>query len=98
MGAVVAREGIKADNKVTSLVASAFKRSKDITALKDSINRKEARINDRGEVGMKIRRWDSLGGHWRLQALFALLVEIINSDAATGKSFSYSFLAFSQPK
>lgn len=36
---------------------------------------------------MKIRRWDSLGGHWRLQALFALLVESMNSDATASKSF-----------
>lgn len=74
----MAREGIKADNKTCSVVSGAFKHYKEITELKNAIKAKKSHINERDTVGMAIRRWDSHGGHWRLQALFALLIEAMN--------------------
>ena len=82
LGAMVAREGIKADNKICGVVAGAFKHFQEITALKDAIKKQEPYVNERDTVGMTIRRWDDQGGHWRLQALFALLVEAMNRNSS----------------
>jgi tRNA nucleotidyltransferase (CCA-adding enzyme) len=85
LAVIVARVGIKADNKVCNVVNGAFKHYQEITDLKNAIIAKEPYINERGKVGMTIRRWDSQGGHWRLQALFALLVETMNKNVSGGK-------------
>jgi tRNA nucleotidyltransferase (CCA-adding enzyme) len=82
---MVAREGIKADNKICSVVGGAFKHYQEITDLKNAIKAKDSHVNERDTVGMTIRRWDSQGGHWRLQALFALLVEAMNKDVSKGR-------------
>jgi tRNA nucleotidyltransferase (CCA-adding enzyme) len=82
---MVAREGIKADNKICNVVSGAFKHYQEITDLKDAIKAKKSYITERDTVGMTIRRWDSQGGHWRLQALFALLVEAMERKASTGR-------------
>jgi hypothetical protein len=84
LGGMVAREGIKADNKICNVVSGAFKHYQKITDLKDAIKGKELYINERDTVGMTIRRWDSQGGHWRLQTLFAILVEAMNRNVSTG--------------
>lgn len=78
LGAMVAREGIKADNKICNVASGAFKQYKQIIKLKDDIIQKEPYTNERDTVGMTIRRWDSQGGSWRVQALFALLVEAMD--------------------
>ncbi len=65
--------------KMTSVITGAFRHQKEITSLKEAITRNDASVNDRGMVGMSIRRWEALGGQWRLQALFALLVETMNN-------------------
>lgn len=84
-GTMVAREGIKADNKICNVITGAFRNYEQITRLKDDIKRnEEAYIHKRDTVGMSIRRWDSQGGHWRLQALFALLVEAMDHDSLQG--------------
>ncbi|RDW69700.1 hypothetical protein BP6252_08720 [Coleophoma cylindrospora] len=82
--AMVAKEGIKANNKICSVVTGALRNYIQITELKNAINNEDARISERDTIGMQIRRWDFLGGHWRLQALFALLVEASNSTEQEG--------------
>lgn len=84
LATVVAREGIKADNKVCNLVAGAFKDYREITDMKTAVVVKDRWTEQRDVVGMSIRRWDSQGGHWRLQALFALLVEVLCRTACDG--------------
>jgi tRNA nucleotidyltransferase (CCA-adding enzyme) len=85
LGGMVAREGIKADNKICNVVSGAFKHFQEITELKSAIKTNKPHINERDAMGMAIRRWESQGGHWRLQALFALLVEAMNVKISTGK-------------
>ena len=77
---MVAREGLKADNKICGVVSGAFMHSKQIIKLKDDIIANRPYVHERDTVGMSIRRWDSQGGQWRLQALFALLVEAMNRN------------------
>lgn len=83
-GQMVAREGLKAESKLCNVVGGAFKQYAEITELKESIKRKDSFINQRDTLGMMIRRWDSQGGQWRLQVLFALLVEALKLDSAAG--------------
>lgn len=87
-GGMVAREGIKADNKVCSVVGAAFKHNQEISDLKAAIITKAGYISERDTLGMRIRNWDSQGGHWKLQALFALLVEAMNRKITKG-AFPY---------
>lgn len=85
IGAAVAREGIKAETKICNVIGGAFKNYEAITALKDAINRNDVYTKERDTVGMFIRGWDAQGGHWRLQALFALLVEAMNQSESKGR-------------
>jgi tRNA nucleotidyltransferase (CCA-adding enzyme) len=96
LGGMVAREGIKADNKICNVVSGAFKHFREIAHLKDAIKAKKSHISERDTVGMTIRRWDSHGGHWRLQVLFALLVEAMNSKTPSKFIQGYSKELFSE--
>ena len=80
----VAREGIKADNKICSHVTGAFRNYRDIINLKDAIKRKDSFVTERDTLGMMIRKWDSLGGQWRVQVLFALFVESLQQADVAG--------------
>ncbi|KAI5923708.1 poly A polymerase head domain-containing protein [Camillea tinctor] len=77
--ALAAREGIKATTKFCNLVTAAHNHREDIMSLKTAVSQKAAYINERDTLGMQIRRWDSKGGHWRLQILYALLVEAMQT-------------------
>lgn len=83
-GALAAKEGFRAENKICNLIAGAFKHRGEITTLKDAISRKETSVQERDTLGMAIREWDARGGNWRLQALFALLAECIQMEKPTG--------------
>ncbi|KAI1321929.1 hypothetical protein F5Y16DRAFT_413587 [Xylariaceae sp. FL0255] len=72
---LAAREGIKAPNKLCDLITGAYRNRKEILSLKGAVVAKAPYISERDQFGMAIRRWESKGGHWRLQVLFALLVE-----------------------
>ncbi|KAL0933037.1 poly A polymerase head domain-containing protein [Colletotrichum truncatum] len=72
---LVAREGIKAPNKLCDAITGAQRHRCEITALKESTCAREPRATERDTVGMAIRKWDSQGSHWRVQVLNALLVE-----------------------
>ena len=97
----VAKEGIKADNKICNVVAAAFQNAPTIIRLKLFIaklkcgNTYSAKVEDflnadhsmndleatsRCSLGMRIREWESKGGHWRVQVLFALLAESLGGD------------------
>ncbi|APA12836.1 hypothetical protein sscle_10g076060 [Sclerotinia sclerotiorum 1980 UF-70] len=89
-GALVAREGLKAESKLCSMVAGAFKQYAEITELKDAVLRNDSYIHKRDTVGMMIRKWESQGGQWKLQVLFALLVEALKLESAEGYQSLFS--------
>ncbi|KAH8808776.1 tRNA nucleotidyltransferase-like protein [Xylogone sp. PMI_703] len=84
----VAREGIKADNKVCNVVTGALRNYDEITSFKAAVKEDRPVIRERDTLGMAIRRWESQGGHWRLQVLYALLVEVLNSSCVTDQILS----------
>ncbi|KAF6808623.1 poly A polymerase head domain-containing protein [Colletotrichum musicola] len=77
---LVTREGIKAPNKLCDVITAAHRHRHEITALKQSACAKEPRAAERDTVGMAIRKWDTRGGHWRLQVMFALLVDSMKEE------------------
>ncbi|PBP21892.1 poly A polymerase head domain-containing protein [Diplocarpon rosae] len=79
-GTKVAREGLKLPSRICDTVTGALRHREQIAELKDAIMRKDDYTNDSAILGMTIRRWNSQGGYWRLQALFAILVDALNSD------------------
>lgn len=84
---LAAREGIKATNKVCTLVTAAHQNRQAIFDLRDIVREKAESMNDRGEFGMAIQQWESRGGHWRLQVLYAVLFDILTTakaDSDTG--------------
>ncbi|KAF1733950.1 CCA tRNA nucleotidyltransferase, mitochondrial [Beauveria bassiana] len=74
---VVAREGYKAANKLTDIMAASHRHLDEILALKQAVLDGAAHIRERDRFGMAIRRWDAHGGSWRLQVLAALLAEAL---------------------
>jgi tRNA nucleotidyltransferase (CCA-adding enzyme) len=83
-GTRVAQEGIKANGKICAHVNGAFKNYTQITDLKNAVIKGQPFINERDTVGMQIRKWDTDGGNWRAQVLFALLVEAMNRLSSSG--------------
>lgn len=91
LAATVAREGIKADNKVMKLVEGAVNHLHEITASKDAIAGSDApttsplkrklESTSRDDLGMLIRRW---GPQWRNQAIYAILVGLMEAKDETG--------------
>lgn len=88
LGTNAARVGLRAETKVCNILTASFRHYKEITAMKDAIKNKDKHINQRDTLGMAIRTWDALGGQWRLQALFALLVEASNSQDSASKLYT----------
>jgi hypothetical protein len=84
LGTNAAREGLKAEGRVCNILTGAFRHVDEIINLKEAINNKDAYINQRDTLGMSIRGWEAQGGQWRLQALFALLVEAMKCDQVEG--------------
>lgn len=79
---LVAREGFKAPNKVSDIITPAHRHRPEMVELKDVVCTAEARMSQRDFFGMAIVEWDSKGGHWRLQLLYAILADI---DLRAGK-------------
>jgi len=71
-----AREGFKAPNKLSDLVTAAHRHLPAITELKDIVRERMAGVDERDRFGMTIREWDSRGGNWRLQVLYAILADV----------------------
>jgi tRNA nucleotidyltransferase (CCA-adding enzyme) len=88
----VAREGIKATNKVCDVVTSSVRNLTEITRLVDGVDTQKRRaqktpgsedLTARDTLGMAVRRW---GPTWRSQAMYALLVELVeHRDDIDGK-------------
>ena len=82
IAAQVAREGIKATNKVCEVVSLAVRNQSEISGLVDMLNVQKRRPDKKVEgedatardvLGMAIRRW---GASWRSQVVYSILVEI----------------------
>jgi tRNA nucleotidyltransferase/poly(A) polymerase len=89
---VVAREGIKATNKVSDVLTLALRHQSEIAATVDRLYQQKRRpekqfesedLTSRGVLGMAIRRW---GLSWRSQVLYSMLVEIADSQDVEGQS------------
>lgn len=87
---LVAKEGIKASNRVCDTVTGAFRHFEEISKFKQAVIAQENWTLEPDKLGMAIRRWDAGGGHWKLQVLFAILVEIARSDKSAGEDPTYS--------
>jgi hypothetical protein len=82
MAAVVAREGLKVNNKVLEVITGACRNAEEIleiiaelnhsSEIKDSNSKYDGSV-DRSALGMTIRRW---GSNWRYHVLFALLLNL----------------------
>ncbi|KAK2000637.1 poly A polymerase head domain-containing protein [Colletotrichum falcatum] len=75
LASLVAREGIKAPNKLCDVITAAFRHRSHIAAVKQSVCAKDSAAAERDTLGMAIRKWDGQGSHWRVQILYALLAE-----------------------
>lgn len=92
MAAVVAREGLKVENKNTSVIKDAVLHYPDIIAWKAAVPKSSPSISvpmkrkqtslSREKFGMSIRRW---GPHWRSIAMFALLTEVMETNEEHGQ-------------
>ncbi|KAL9096934.1 MAG: hypothetical protein Q9165_000898 [Trypethelium subeluteriae] len=78
----VAREGIKATNKICDIISAAIRNADEIIELKDRLVERKKYPHRRAEgkdatardvLGMAIRSW---GATWRSQVLWAILVEV----------------------
>ena len=74
---LVAREGFKAPNKISDIITAAHRHRPEMVELKDVVQKADARVSQRDYFGMAIIRWDSRGGHWRLQLLYAILADVV---------------------
>lgn len=70
-----AREGFKSPNKLSDVVTAAHRHRCQILRLKTIVDTAHPTMTQRDRFGMAIREWDSKGGHWRLQVLYAVLVD-----------------------
>ena len=92
IAAVVAREGLKLDNKSLSIVKNSVLHFDDIIASKlatsngiqaSAIPMKRKRsVLTRDRLGMSIRRW---GTNWRSSVVFALLVQSMEAEHENGE-------------
>ena len=85
IAAQVAKEGIKATNKVTDVVIAAVRHQQEIANVVDNVHDRKRRPDKKVEgedpaardvVGMAIRRW---GPTWRSQVMYSFLVEIVEN-------------------
>lgn len=84
VASMVAREGIKATNKVCDIITASVRNHEEISMLVHKLSDQTKRPHHQVEgedaaardvLGMAIRRW---GPTWRTQALFALLADVAN--------------------
>ena len=88
---IAAREGIKADNKITKAIDDAVVFLPEIVSTKNSVIndflitpstlKRKLDTADRVNQGLAIRRW---GPRWRLSVIFAILSEVGDSQTYTG--------------
>lgn len=83
---LAAREGMRAPNKHCEVITAAARNRRSIARLKDAVQRQEPIASERDRFGMAIRRWDERGGPWRLQVLYAVLVDVMEQSGKHGKT------------
>ncbi|KAI5363243.1 putative Poly A polymerase, head domain, Tti2 family, Nucleotidyltransferase superfamily [Septoria linicola] len=97
----VAREGIKATNKICDVINLSVRHQFEISNLVDRLYQKKRRPDKqidgddpaaRDVLGMALRRW---GGSWRSQVLYSLLVEVAN-DGDQVESIERRYTGFVQ--
>jgi len=85
----VAREGAKAPNKLCDVITGAQRNREAITKLKEDIAAGRDVSTQRDTIGMAIRAWDVKETHWRVQVLYAILVDAMDGleslDTTGGK-------------
>lgn len=93
VASMIAREGIKGTNKVCDIITSSINNNQEIYGLVRKLSEQKRRPNRQLEgedalardvLGMAIRRW---GPTWRLQTIFALLVNVADGPEATKSKY-----------
>jgi len=88
VAATVAREGIKATNKVSDVIIAAIRNQNEISELVDKLNERKRRPEKpvegedpaaRDVLGMAIRRW---GASWRSQVMYSFLVDVVENQGS----------------
>jgi len=79
-----AREGFKAPNKLSDIITAAHRHRPQILELKEIVCAEQPAMKERDRFGMAIRGWDSRGSNWRLQVLYAVLVDVEARAGAKG--------------
>lgn len=96
ISASVAREGIKATNRVCEVVTASVRHQTEVSSLVDRVYQHKRRHGRGAEgedptardvLGMTIRRW---GPTWRSQVLYSLLVDIVEQPDSTDGSLPSS--------
>jgi hypothetical protein len=88
---LAAREGIKADNKITKLVDDAVYHLQDIITIKDATNNDDSQTTSplkrkqgaasRESQGQAIRTW---GSHWRSSVVYTFLTQVAETETPAG--------------
>lgn len=72
---IIAREGFKASNKLTTVMAACHKHHAEILDLKKAVCENSPIIEQRDTFGMAIRKWEAVGGHWKVQVLGVIMMD-----------------------
>ncbi|KAK5998151.1 Nucleotidyltransferase lcsQ [Cladobotryum mycophilum] len=72
---MIAREGFRAPNKLTAVMAACHRHHAEILELKVAVSNKAPYLQERDKFGMAIRKWEAQGGMWKLQVLVVMLME-----------------------
>jgi len=101
LAAMVAREGVKATNKICEVVAAAVKNAEEVEAVVDRSYERQRRpskgpvVNEdpgaRDVLGLALRRW---GGTWRSLVLWALLGEVAEDPSQSAGMSPFSLEPF----
>lgn len=97
--ALVAREGLKIENRTMEIIKNAVLHMDEIIACKNAAlelegvpsmpMKRKHDVSTRESWGMSMRRW---GPHWRSSIMFAILVEVTTLGSDAGTSFCASGL------
>lgn len=84
----IAKEGIKATNKVSEVILAAVRNQGEIASFVDKLSERKRRPDKAGEgedptardiLGMAVRRW---GASWRSQVMYSFLVDVVESQGS----------------
>lgn len=72
---IIAREGFKASNKLTTVMAACHKHRAEIVDLKKAVCKNSPITDQRDTFGMAIRKWEAVGGNWKVQVLGVIMID-----------------------